>query len=103
MGPDDRRAAHRALVDRVVRGPGTATVEQRAAAFANDGLDADLQPLLAKVATAPTRITDADFDRARAAGRTDDQVFELVIAAAVGQASRMYESALAALDAAANG
>ena len=31
-------------------------------------------------------------------GFSDDQLFELVIAAAVGQSTRMYDSALAALD-----
>ena len=98
MGADGRWAAYQALVDRVVRGPGTATVQQREAAFANDDMDAALQPLIGKVVTEPTRITDADFDHARAAGFTEDQLFEVVIAAAVGQSSRMYASALAALD-----
>jgi alkylhydroperoxidase family enzyme len=103
MGADGKRAAHQALVDRVVRGPGTMTGQQREAAFANADVDPALQPLIGKVATAPTRITDADFDQARAAGFTEDQLFEVVVAAAVGQSSRMYASALAALDEAAAG
>ena len=103
MGADDKRKAHQALVDRVVRGPGMTTAQQRKAAFTNADVDPALQPLLGKVATEPTKVTDADFDQARAAGFTDDQIFEVVIAAAVGQSSRMYESALAALDEAAAG
>lgn len=102
MGPDDKRAAHRALVDRVLHGPGMATAELRAAAFANADVDPGLAPLLGKVAATPTRIVDADFDRARAAGFTEDQLFEVVIAA-VGESTRRYESALAALDEAAAG
>jgi alkylhydroperoxidase family enzyme len=84
-------------VDRVLHGPGDTTEEQRAKAFEN----AALELLLGKVATSPARITDADFDQARAAGLSDDQIFELVIASAVGQSTRMYDAALAALDEAA--
>jgi alkylhydroperoxidase family enzyme len=101
MGANNTRAAHQSLVDRVVRGPGRTTPHQRQAAFANADVDPGLQPLIGKVAATPTQITDADFDHARAAGFTDDQLFEVVIAAAVGQSTRMYESALAALDEAA--
>jgi hypothetical protein len=99
--PDEKRAAHRALVDRVLHGSGTTTADQRAAAYENEEAGPSLQPLLGKVASDPAGITDADFDRARASGLSDDQLFELVIAAAVGQSTRMYESALAALDEAA--
>jgi alkylhydroperoxidase family enzyme len=98
-----KRAAHRALVDRILRGPGTTTAQQRAQAYANSELDPALQPLIGKVAGAPARIADADFDTARAAGFTEDQLFEVVVAAAVGESARMYESALAALDEAAAG
>lgn len=101
--PDDKRAAHRALVDRILNGPGTTTGQQRAGAFENADVNPAVRTLIGKVAATPTQITDADFDEARAAGFTDDQLFELVIAAAVGQTTRMYESALAALDRAADG
>ena len=95
---NEKRAAHRTLVERILRGPGETTTDQRANAFANAAVDPALDPLLGKVATNPTRITDADFDPARAAGFTEDQLFELVIASAVGESSRVYEAALAALD-----
>jgi hypothetical protein len=36
----------------------------------------------------------------RAAGLSEDQIFEIALCAAIGQATRQYESALAALDAA---
>ena len=92
-----KRAAHRALVNRVLNGEGKAAVQQRAHAFANDGLSAPLQALVDKVASRPTEITNADFAAAKAAGCTEDQLFELVVCAAVGQSTRLYEAGLAAL------
>jgi alkylhydroperoxidase family enzyme len=56
-----------------------------------------LDTLIGKVAARPTEVTDADFAAAKASGCTEDQVFELVVAAAVGQAARQYEAGLAAL------
>ena len=50
--PDDdkKRAAHRALVDRVLSGEGRASAEQRARAFSNDGLSPPLHALSLAVA-----------------------------------------------------
>ena len=94
---DKKRAAHQALVDRVLTGEGRASAQQRARAFRNDGLSPPLDTLIAKVATQPTRVTAADFTAAKAAGCSEDQLFELVICAAVGQSTRLYEAGLAAL------
>jgi hypothetical protein len=94
---DEKRAAQRALVDRVLNGEGRAPAEQRARAFGNEGLSPPLATLIGKVATSPTRITEADFAALKAAGFTEDQLFELVICAAVGQSDRMYQAGLAAL------
>jgi hypothetical protein len=94
---DKKRAAHRALVDRVLNGEGRASREQRARAFSNADLPPPLPALIGKVATRPTQVTDADFAAAKASGFSEDQLFELVIAAAVGQATRLYEAGLAAL------
>jgi alkylhydroperoxidase family enzyme len=98
---DKKRAAYRALEDRILDGPGRASPEQRARAFRNAGLAPPLGGLLGKVATRPAQVTDADFAAARSAGFTDDELFELVICAAVGQSGRLYEAGLAALAAAA--
>jgi alkylhydroperoxidase family enzyme len=56
-----------------------------------------LHALIGKVATRPAQVTDADFAAAKAAGFSEDQIFELMISAAVGQSARMYEAGLAAL------
>jgi len=94
---DKKRAAHRALVDRILNGAGQATAGQRARAFGNDGLAPALDVLIGKVATSPAQLTEADFAAARAAGCTEDQLFELVVCAAVVRLSRLYEAGLAAL------
>jgi hypothetical protein len=95
--PDTKQAAYRALVDRILNGEGRASAEQRAHAFGNDGLSPPLDALIGKVATRPAEVTEADFAAARASGLSEDQLFELVICAAVGQSARLYEAGLAAL------
>ena len=97
LAEDKKRAAYRALQDRVVDGEGRVSPEQRARAFSNAGLSPPLDGLLGKVATRPAQVTDADFAAARAAGVTEDELFELVICAAVGQSARLYDAGLAAL------
>lgn len=94
---NEKRAAHRALVGSVLRGGGRASPEQRARAFGGAGLAPAVDPLLDKVVSAPARITEADFDAAEAAGYSADQLFELVICAAVGRSARLYDAGLAAL------
>jgi hypothetical protein len=94
---DTKRAAFRALEERILNGEGRASPGQRARAFRNDGLSPPVDELLGKVATRPAQVTDADFTVARAAGFSEDEVFELVICAAVGQSARLYDAGLAAL------
>lgn len=91
------QATFRALVDRVLTGAGRAPAEQRARAFSNDGLAPPLDVLIGKVARRPAEVTDADFAAAKVSGVSEDQLFELVICAAVGQSARLYEAGLAAL------
>ncbi|GAA3589179.1 hypothetical protein GCM10022419_084480 [Nonomuraea rosea] len=94
---DKKRAMHRGLVDRVLNGEGTAAAEQRARAFANEGLSPPLAALIGKVAGSPAQVTEQDLAAAKASGCTEDQLFELVVCAAVGQSARLYEAGLAAL------
>jgi alkylhydroperoxidase family enzyme len=96
-GDSKKRAMYQALVDRVLNGDGTAAAEQRVRAFSNEGLSEPLQSLIGKVAARPVQVAEADFAAARASGFSEDQLFELVICAAVGESARMYEAGLAAL------
>jgi hypothetical protein len=94
---DSKRSIHERLVNRILHGPGEAPADQRARAFDNAGLPEPVRPLLDKVANDSAQVTDADFATAMEAGFTEDQLFELVICAAVGQSTRQYEAGLAAL------
>ena len=100
---NNKRQAQRALVVRILEGDGRASRERRLSAFKNEGTDEPLRALVNKVATEPARISDADVAAVKAAGIGEDEVFELVICAAVGAATRQYETALGALAAAAAG
>jgi hypothetical protein len=92
--------ARRALVARILEGEGKASHAQRRAAFDNAGLTDPLRTLINKVARHAYKITDEDITGARVSGLNEDQIFEVVVCAAIGQATRQYETALAALKAA---
>jgi alkylhydroperoxidase family enzyme len=42
-------------------------------------------------------VTDADIGTLRRASLSEDQIYEIVVCAAIGQATRQYQNALAAL------
>lgn len=88
---------HRALIARVLDGDATAPTELRRAAFEDAGLDEPMRTLIDKVAHYAYRVCDEDIAAVRAAGCSEDQIFEIVVCAAIGQASRQYQTAMAAL------
>lgn len=88
---------HRALLTRILGGDATAPVDLRRAAFGNAGLDEPIGDLVDKVAHSSYRVTDSDVAAARSAGLSEDQIFEVVVCAAVGQATRQYAGALGVL------
>lgn len=94
------RKAREALVARILEGSGRASPSDRRAAFENRGLAGPLDQLVDKVALHACAVTDEDIAAATRSGLSEDQVFEILVCAAVGQASRQYEAALAALHAA---
>jgi alkylhydroperoxidase/carboxymuconolactone decarboxylase family protein YurZ len=96
----DFKNAHKALVSRILEGDGRASHAQRRGAFDNAGLGEPMRTLISKVATHATSVTDEDIAAAGASGLSDDQIFEMVVSAAIGQATRQYNTALAALNAA---
>jgi alkylhydroperoxidase family enzyme len=55
--------------------------------------------LIEKVAKRAYTVTDEDIAAVKASGLSEDQIFEIVVCAALGQATRNYETALAALGA----
>ena len=90
----------KALTERILDEAGTASRSERQAAFENSGLAESVRTLIQKVATQATAVSDHDVAMAMASGLTEDQIFEIVVCAAVGQSTRQYDSARAALDAA---
>jgi hypothetical protein len=95
---DNKRTAHRALLIRVLEGDGRASREARRAAFENGEIAEPLHTLINKVARQPTRVTDEDIAAVLASGKSEDEIFELVVCAAIGAATRQYEAGLQALD-----
>jgi hypothetical protein len=87
-------------IARALRGPGRASTAARQAAFDNAGVDERARVLIDKVARHAWKVTDADVEAAKAGGLTEDEIFELVVCAAYGQASRQLHQALAVVDAA---
>lgn len=88
---------HKALIGRILGTQARAPLYLRRAAFDNAGLDEPVSVLVDKVALRSSRVTDEDVADARAAGLSEDQIFEVVVCAAVGQATRQYTRALEAL------
>ncbi len=100
------------LVDAALAAPGAASSELRQAALAMAArlgggsaagrgtaatLPADLRPYVDKVARHAYRVTDTDIIALRRAGHSEDAVFEITIAAALGAALGRLERGLAAL------
>ena len=96
----DIRQARKAVVAGILEGNGKASPAQRRAAFNNTGLAEPISTLIDKVARQAYTVTDGDIAAVRATGLSEDQIFEIVVCAAIGQATRQYDAALAALEAA---
>ncbi|MFV8317516.1 hypothetical protein [Mycobacterium sp. 23] len=88
---------HRALVARILGGAAQTPIELRRAAFENAATSDPLRTLIDKVAHHSHQVTDDDVAAARDAGFSEDEIFEIAVCAAVGQAGRDYDSALATL------
>lgn len=94
----DIRKTRTALVQRVLEGAGKASPSERRSAFNNSDLAEPLATLVDKVARHANTVIDDDIATAKASGLSEEQLFEIVVCAAIGQASRQYDVALAALD-----
>ena len=92
--------ARTAVVTRVLEGDGAASRDQRRAAFDNASLEGPVGTLVENVAGHAYQVTDEMVAAARSSGLDEDQIFEMIVCAALGEATRQYETALAALEAA---
>jgi hypothetical protein len=89
-----------AMIRRILEGDGKASPDQRHAAFNNAGLPKPLGILIDKVAKDSYKVTDEDITAVKESGLSEDQIFELIICAAFGQATRQYDAGIEALEAA---
>lgn len=86
------------LVTHVLKGKGYSSEIDRQAAFDNEGLGEPLKTLIEKVADKAYNVSDSDIDAVKRSGINEDQIFELVVCASVGESSRQYMNALSALE-----
>jgi alkylhydroperoxidase family enzyme len=97
-GPMDRHApAVDALRHAVFQSPGSTRPATRVAAGRGGELTDPLAAYVAKVRDQSYRIGDADFARLTAAGLSDDAIFEITIATAVGAALQRLDAGLRAV------
>ena len=95
----DIMRAQKRLVSRILEGVGKTSPSERRAAFNNSGLAGPVATLVDKVARHASRITDEDINAVGVSGLSEDQIFEIAVCAAIGQATRQHDAALAALKA----
>lgn len=92
---------HAELRDRVyatvLDGPGETDAALRRAAADGVGLPTELQGLVDKIERHAYKVTDEDLSRL-AATYDDDQLFEIVVSAALGASRRRLVAGLAALE-----
>jgi hypothetical protein len=95
--PSDRHAAAVGALRRAVfESPGSTEPAVRAAAGSGGELPEPLGSYAAKVRDQSYRITDKDSAALTAAGLSDDAIFEITIAAAVGTALRRLDAGMRA-------
>ena len=85
------------VITRVLDGAGVATPAQRRVAFEGKRAASELQALIDKVEAHAYQVTDEDF-RQLQAKYSDDELFEIIVSAALGASERRLRAGLKALD-----
>ncbi|MFL5466984.1 MAG: hypothetical protein ACJ79N_07950 [Gemmatimonadaceae bacterium] len=85
------------VLDGVLEGPGESDPEVRKAAAEGVGSSAELQPLVDKIHRHAYKVTDADVARVQAT-HGDDQMFEIIVSAALGASRKRLLAGLKALN-----
>jgi hypothetical protein len=91
----DTTRLRQAVIDRALKGDGKAPQEHRRAAYDNNNaaLAPSVRELIYKVVHHAYQVTDDDVEHAKTAGMEEDELFELVVCAALGQAMRQLDVA----------
>jgi uncharacterized peroxidase-related enzyme len=81
----------------VLESPGKTDPAIRQSAATGESLPEPWKSYAAMVRAASYQVTDADVDRLKAAGHSEDEIFEITVAAAVGIALRSLDAGMRAL------
>lgn len=81
----------------VTRGPGVLAPGFRETLAVHGTVPPELTAYIDMVRNEAYRITDADVEALRAAGCSDEEIFELTVATAVGAGLKRFDAGLAAL------
>ncbi len=97
--PQKLQRAIRALLNH----PGATELELRRAVMgrtrsAAGHLPEGLREFVEKIAERPWTVSDEDFARLRAAGYSEDEIYEVTLAAAVGAGLQRFDAGLRALE-----
>ncbi|HEY7478096.1 MAG TPA: hypothetical protein VIB62_07645 [Actinomycetota bacterium] len=101
---DEPLERHREALERlhaaVVESSGVLPPDERAAAATRAGVPERFSSYVGAIHDHASRITDATVAELQAGGASDDEVFEITVAAAYGAARRRLDAALGAVRAA---
>ena len=97
MTPDPHATLRNNVIKRVLDGAGVAAPSQRRVAFEGKGAAPELQALIDKVEAHAYKVTDDDL-RQLQAKYSDDELFEIIVSAALGASERRLLAGLEALD-----
>jgi alkylhydroperoxidase family enzyme len=98
VSADPHAADMRRLAEAVLTGPGTLDPSIRRAAAEEAAVPEALHSYLDKVARHAYKVTDEDTEALRAAGYSDDQIFEATVSCALGACLRRLDAGLSAID-----
>lgn len=85
------------IIENVLDSDADSPASQRRAAFEGKGVPPDVQALIDKIEAHAYKVTDDDLRRLQER-YSDDELFELIVAAALGASERRLAAGLEALD-----
>jgi hypothetical protein len=95
--PDPHGILRNKVLETVLSSPGKSDPSTRRQAFGAADVPAELRSLIEKIEANAYKVTDEDLTRLK--GKyTDDQLFEIIVAAALGAAERRLLAGLDALN-----
>lgn len=95
--PDPHAALQQAALFSVLDGPAHTDAKLRNAVAGNAGVPGDLQYLVGKIHAHAYRVTADDVARGQKT-YSDDQLFEIIVSAAMGASKQRLDAGLSALE-----